>query len=225
MSDYIPFEKSRIKTLIPINDFDWNSYKKELKIQIDTLKNKVQNTEFIYQPMEDNGNRANTYMLMDVLFSEGMLPSYSFPKNIINFWVEDFYGKVKESPERSIDIALSEYAPGRRLVINKQTYISGGLFNYYTKFSKQHRYHAAKPWLELDENKKMVQCFSNSTCGWFDVNEKYNTCPLCGGVVEKHSMIRPWGFAAREGRNIPETQDIQELSYASEPSYACLAIN
>ncbi len=222
VSEYIPFEDSRIKTLIPIKHFDWDSYKKEFKIQIDTLKNKVENAEFIYQPIEDNENRANTYMLMDVLFSEGMLPSYSFPKNIVNFWVEDFYGKVKESPERSIDIALSEYAPGRRLVINKQTYISGGLFNYYTKFSKQHRYQAAKPWLELNENKKMVQCCSNSTCGWFDVNEKYSACPLCGSFIEKHSMIRPWGFAAREGRNIPETQDIQELSYASEPSYASM---
>ena len=68
----------------------------------------------------------------------------------------------------------------------------------------------------------MVQCCSNSTCGWFDVNEKYSACPLCGSFIEKHSMIRPWGFAAREGRNIPETQDIQELSYASEPSYASM---
>ena len=41
--------------------------------------------------------------------------------------IEDLNGIVRESPERSIDIALSEYAPGRSLVVNKQTYISGGL--------------------------------------------------------------------------------------------------
>lgn len=220
--EHTPLEKERMKRLVPIKNFNWGTYREELKEQMEELKQKIEDTEFIYQPIEDNENKSNTYMLMDVLFSEGLMPNYSFPRNIVHFWVEDFYGKVKESPERSIDIALSEYAPGRQLVINKQTYISGGLFDYYTKFNKENRYHAAKPWIELEENKKIVQCCSNIQCGWFGVNEDYNKCPLCGDILEKHSVIRPWGFSAREGRNIPETQDTQEVSYASRPSYASM---
>lgn len=219
---HIPFEKERIDTLIPNGKFEWEEYKLEISEQLEILKKKVEDAEFMYKPTVDDENRSNTYKLMDVLFSEGMLPNYSFPRNIVNFWIEDKYGKVKESPERSIDIALSEYAPGRRLVVNKQTYISGGLYDYYTKFRKEHRIQAAKPWLELDENKKIVHCCQNNSCGWFGVSEEHDRCPLCGYEVIKYPMIKPWGFAARDGRNIPETQDLQEMSYASEPSYASM---
>lgn len=219
---HIPFETGRVYALIPDGKLDWNKYALDLEIQLENLNKKIAETEFMYKPVTGDDAKSNTYMLMDVLFSEGMLPNYSFPRNIVNFWIEDVYGKVKESPERSIDIALSEYAPGRRLVVNKQTYISGGLFDYYTKFNKENSFHAAKPWLELDENKKMVQCCKNSACGWFGVDEAFDVCPLCGNEVEKHPMIKPWGFTARDGRNIPETQDEQEMSYASEPSYASM---
>lgn len=218
----IPFETNREKTLIPIKNFNWYEYKKELILQLSNIKKKVDEAEFVYKPITDDEYRSNSYKLMDVLFSEGILPNYSFPRNIVNFWIEDLHGKVKESPERSIDIALSEYAPGRSIVVNKQTYISGGLFNYYTKFQKENRLKAAAPWLELEENKKSVQCCSKRTCGWFGVNEDYDCCPLCGHTLERHPMIRPWGFAAREGRNIPETQDNQEMSSASKPSYASM---
>lgn len=219
----IPMEYEREKRLIPVERFNWKQYKEELKESLHEINNKVKNAPFRYSPMPgtDEGN-SNTYRLLDVLFSEGLIPNYSFPRDIVNFWIEDINGKVKESPERSIDIALSEYAPGRSLVINKRTYISGGIFDYYTKFSKDKRYRAAEPWLELDEYKKTVAYCTNSFCGWFGVNHEEKYCPLCGGGVETHKMIRPWGFAAREGKSIPETHETQELSYASVPSYSSL---
>lgn len=218
----IPMERGRVQTLIPSGRFNWDEYKQEIVAQLETLNKKVSDAAFMYTPVDDDENRSNTNRLMDVLFSEGMLPNYSFPRNIVNFWIEDMHGRVKESPERSIDIALSEYAPGRRLVVNKQTYISGGLFDYYTKFRKEDSFHAARPWLALEENKKYVQCCSNKACGWFGVDENFEVCPLCGAAVDKHPMIKPWGFAARDGRNIPETQDLQEMSFASEPAYASM---
>ena len=178
---------------------------------------------FIYTPPTDSDDsRSNSHKLMDVLFSDGMLPNYSFPRNIVHFWIEDLNGIVKESPDRSIDIALSEYAPGRSLVVNKQTYISGGLFDYYTKFQKDKRFKAAEAWLKLDEYKKCVLCCTNSLCGWFGVNEKHDQCPLCHSPLKPHAMIKPWGFAAREGRSIPETHESQEMSYASQPSYSSM---
>ena len=45
---------------------------------------------------------------------------------------------------------------------------------------------------------------------------------MCRGEIEKHTMIKPWGFAAREGKNIPETHENQEMSYASQPSYSSM---
>lgn len=76
--------------------------------------------------------------------------------------------------------------------------------------------------LELDEYNKNVYCCKNPLCGWFGVNEKYDKCPLCKSDLEMNSMIKPWGFAAREGRNIPETHGGQEFSYASQPSYSSM---
>ncbi|MFA9423137.1 MAG: DEAD/DEAH box helicase [Sedimentibacter sp.] len=215
--------RKRENVLIPINEFNWEFYIKELDGSISSIAEKVEAAPFIYTPpVKSDDSRSNSYRLMDVLFSEGMLPNYSFPRNIVHFWIEDLDGVVKESPERSIDIALSEYAPGRSLVVNKQTYISGGLFDYYTKFQKDKRFKAAEAWLELDEYNKKVTCCTNPLCGWFGVNETYEKCPLCGDALESHIMIKPWGFAAREGRNIPETHENQEMSYASQPSYSSM---
>ncbi len=221
-SQNIPFKGKREQTLIPIKEFDWHEYKSEVVLQLKSLYEKVHEAEFIYTPINSNESKSNSYKLIDVLFTEGLLPNYSFPRNIVNFWIEDINGIVKESPERSIDIALSEYAPGRSIVVNKQTYISGGLFDYYSKFRKNKRFKAAEQWLELDEYNKTVQCCSNKECGWFGVDEDADICPLCGKTIEGHPMVKPWGFAAREGRNIPETQDRQEMSYASEPSYSSM---
>lgn len=215
--------RKRENILIPIRQFNWQSYIKELDNNISRIAAKVEEAPFIYiPPSKSNDLRSNSYRLIDVLFSEGIIPNYSFPRNIVHFWIEDLNGVVKESPERSIDIALSEYAPGRSIVVNKQTYISGGLFDYYTKFQKEKRFKAAEAWLGLDEYNKRVTCCTNRFCGWFGVNETYEKCPLCGDALESHIMIRPWGFAAREGRNIPETHDNQELFYASQPSYSSM---
>lgn len=218
----IPFNSKRMDTLVPPISFNWHEFKKDLIIDIQDIEVKVKAAEFIYKPVTQDESYSNSYRLMDVLFTEGLLPNYSFPRNIVNFWIENLSGLVVESPERSIDIALSEYAPGRSLVVNKQTYISGGLYDYYTKFKKENRFKAAQPWLELDETSKKVQCCSNIACGWFGVEENFNKCPLCGRNLVSQTMIKPWGFTAREGRNIPETQENQELSYASEPSYSSL---
>lgn len=222
MESQIPFNNKRMTILVPDIDFDWLEFKKEFCDSLQSISNKVKEAEFIYKPANQDESYSNSYRLMDVLFTEGLLPNYSFPRNIVNFWIEDLNGIVRESPERSIDIALSEYAPGRSLVVNKQTYISGGLYDYYTKFQKENRFKAAQPWLELDETSKKVQCCSNGACGWFGVDEQFESCPLCGSELITQTMIKPWGFAAREGRNVPETQENQEMSYASEPSYSSL---
>lgn len=223
IKDNIPMSEERERILLPVSSFNWVDYLDELEKNIFLLARKVEESNFIYTPIKEaDASKSNAYKLMDVLFSEGMLPNYSFPRNIVHFWIEEMNGVVKESPERSIDIALSEYAPGRSLVVNKQTYISGGLFDYYTKFQKDKRYKAAEAWLDLDEYKKKVLCCTNSQCGWFGVSENYDVCPLCGGMLETYDMIKPWGFAPREGSNIPETRENQELSYASQPSYSSM---
>ena len=225
----IPLEEKRTEILIPnSNDFDWNNYKKEFIEEINLLGENVKSNPIKYKRKitsntdNSDGEQDNNIMLLNTLFTESFLPTYSFPINVVNFWIENKYGGIGESPERSIDIALSEYAPGRMIVVDKKSYISGAIYNYYTKYDKEFRYKVAKPWLEMKEYNKTIYCCNNENCGWFGLENENLQCPLCGSIVEKHTMIKPWGFAAREGKNIPETRDSQEYSTISVPSYSSM---
>lgn len=225
----IPIEKKRTEVLIPNSGgFNWENYKGEFINEIQLLGKNVEDNPMKYKRKNisstDNskGDLDNNIKLLDTLFIESFLPTYSFPRNVVNFWIEDQYGNIIESPERSIDIALSEYAPGRMIVVNKKSYISGAIYNHYTKYNKEFRYKVAEPWLEMKEYNKTIYCCNNENCGWFGLENDNSRCPLCGSLLERHIMIKPWGFAPREGKNIPETRDNQEYSSISTPSYSSM---
>lgn len=220
----IPLPKERIKTLIPEQiTMDWIEYKEDIVEQIQRIKEKVTGNPIIYKirGKKDRKESEDTYRsLMDVLFEEGFLPTYSFPRNIVHFWIERENGSIIESPERSLDIALSEYAPGRMIVVNKKSYISGGIYDHYTKYDPKYRYKAAEPWLKMSEYKKTVHMCKNKDCNWFGIGINSDKCPLCNESLESHVVVKPWGFTAREGTSIPEVKDTQEYSIVSTPSYA-----
>lgn len=224
VKDKLPLPEHRIKMLIPSKvKFDWNKYKKYIEIEVNKINLKVNENPAIYivKQKGNNGELNETCTsLLDILFKEGFLPTYSFPRDIVHFWIEDEYGKVSQSPERSLDIAISEYAPGRMIVVNKKSYISGGLYDHYTKYNKEYEYKAAEPWLDMNEYKKSIYCCENNNCGWFGSERKTDTCPLCGGKLMEETLVKPWGFVARNGEKVPEVRDTQEYSIASKPSYA-----
>lgn len=79
------------------------------------------------EPAEDE----DAVSLLDLLFDEGLLPSYAFPTGLCSFVIQEWDNRqiqIKERPQLGKTQALSEYAPGRLLVVNKQTYRVGGLF-------------------------------------------------------------------------------------------------
>ena len=78
---------------------------------------------------EDDDN--STESVLDTLFDRGVLPSYAFPTDLCSFVVQEWDEskiRVKERPQLGKAQALSEYAPGRLLVVNKKTYRVGGVF-------------------------------------------------------------------------------------------------
>ena len=81
---------------------------------------------------EPGGKTAEPLTLLDLLFDKGLLPSYAFPTDLCSFVIQERadFGKVieRERPQLGKTQALSEYAPGRILVVNKQTYRVGGIF-------------------------------------------------------------------------------------------------
>jgi hypothetical protein len=69
--------------------------------------------------------------LIEFLFAHGVLPAYAFPRDLVTLQIEDQdrRGQVQilERPQQSANVALSEYAPGRLVVVNKQTYRIGAV--------------------------------------------------------------------------------------------------
>ena len=100
---------------------------------------------------------------------------------------------IRYAPERDIAVAISEYAPGRFITIDKKIYKSGGLYkNPKPKGfdSNQAEYY----FMSKDYKKEIIVC---TECNWFDDDkEEYSECPYCHASVERHTMVKPWGVCS-----------------------------
>ena len=160
----------------------------------------------------------------DVFYSEGFIPSYSFPKNVVRFFVENETGsgrrsslEIKYAPERDIAVAISEYAPGRFITIDKKIYKSGGLYaNPRPKGFEGNQ--AEYYFTSKDYKKEIIVC---TECNWFgEGQEDYTECPYCHAKVERHPMIKPWGFAPVKGDPVKFEDEEEEKTYAEAPYYS-----
>lgn len=196
-----------------------NSFKKWLITELNRIENLVKERPELY--ITDNGEKKS---VLDTLFEEGILPTYSFPKNVVGFYIEKDNGVIiEQKPERALDIAISEYAPGKVLVINKKTYKVGGIYSFNSKFKPGYYEKQAAPYFD-DENyiKHLYEC-PDSSCGWFGTNYPNNgDCPFCQKekVKSKVRMLKPWGFAPLNGESIKESEAESEHSFAEEPCYS-----
>ncbi|WP_413731476.1 Zn-binding domain-containing protein [Sodalis sp. RH20] len=167
---------------------------------------------------EDAGPKLEQEELLNFLFFHGLLPSYAFPTSLCSFLVEKSeknsrgYWEVHtvQRPQQSISQALSEYAPGRLIVIDKKTYRSGGVF----ADMPAGEVNRAKP---LFKNpKKFVHC---EKCSF--VRDPHNSqkgisiCPICGSALKEEVMIQPEVFGAEGARELYEDDREQEITFAT----------
>lgn len=173
--------------------------------------------------VNDNGEISrNAKSLLDALYEEGIIPTYSFPKNVVSVYIQDNSGKIDYQPDRGLDIAISEYAPGRSIVVDKQTYQIGGIYFQGDEWRKA----PAKRFIE-DKNyvKDLLSC---EKCGWFGLKEEnYKKCPFCGNenIKFENPMLKPWGFAPKNAMPISQAQLEEEYSFAQPPEYSTLPEN
>lgn len=166
--------------------------------------------------------------LLDCLLESSILPTYSFPRNVVGFEIEDtvFGKKLTQKPERPLDIAISDYAPGREIVIDKKSYISGGIYTHSAKYAntEDHRMNPAKSYFESTDYRKSVLFCDEKSCGWFGMEEDLGEnggCPFCGGLnLSRHEFLRPWGFAPRNGDDCESAEAEADNSYAQPPIYS-----
>lgn len=171
-------------------------------------------------------NNEKETSAFDVFYREGFIPSYSFPKNVVKFFVEkeSEHGKnaprdVQYAPERDIAVALSEYAPGRFVTIDKKIFKSGGI--YANPRPKGYDTNQAEFYFNNNEYyKEIVIC---SECNWFGLDKedtKRSVCPYCGADVVRNHMLRPWGFSPVRGDEVKYEDEDEQYTYAEAPYYS-----
>lgn len=166
----------------------------------------------------------------DVFYREGFIPSYSFPKYVVKFFVEkeSKRGKnaprdIQYAPERDIAIALSEYAPGRFVTIDKKIYKSGGIYaNPRPRGFEQNQ--AEYYFRNNDYYNDIYIC---SECNWFGIEEEIlkMICPYCGAPIVHNKMLRPWGFSSERGDEVKFEDEDEQYTYTEAPYYSYVPEN
>ncbi len=216
------FEISEDDILVPANSRDaLKIYRGELETSLTDLKQKRDDHPELFETYGSGAPRRKS--LLDALFDEGVIPSYSFPKNVVSTYITDQNGKVRYQVERGLDIAIGEYAPGRAIVVDKTTYQIGGLYCPRGEQGEKAAASPARAFIEDASYRKSVR--SCGQCGWFGLEEDdHDVCPFCGNTVLSYMrpMLRPWGFAPRNATSIETAQLDEEYSAIQQPLYSTL---
>jgi hypothetical protein len=118
--------------------------------------------------------------------------------------------EIIERPQQGINKALSEYAPGRLIVINKETYRSGGVVANVLPTEANR---AAPLFADVQE---LVHCDSCSFVRDLANGDRAQTaCPVCAGNLQRTRMIVPQVFVPEGGRPLAEDDREQEITYAT----------
>lgn len=203
-------------------EFDYKTFIVSLSGDLEKLQKKLKAHPELYGA-DEGIKETEIKSLLDALYEEGIIPTYSFPKNVVSTYIADAYGKTKYEVERGLDIAISEYAPGRAIVVDKQTYQIGGL--YYPGSEKKQGMSLSPARAYVEDPNYLKEVLFCPECGWFGLYEEGNTsCPFCGNSVleESKQMLRPWGFAPKDAVAIPDAQLSEEYSSVQQPLYSTL---
>ena len=212
------FSAQEKEILLPILDNVYIETQKFMLLEaLEKLKAKVDSFKEDYYDSNNNEKKV-----LDVFLEDGIFPTYSFPRNVVGFSIEDYKGeKIEQEPDRALDMAISEYAPGRLIVVNKKTYKSGGIYNFHSKFKDEDKEHPARKYFASKEYCKSVYYCENSSCNWVGYTNPGKICPFCKqSSIKSQKLVKPWGFAPIDGVNIREAEAEAEISFAELPSYA-----
>lgn len=225
VSDYLQFlrekPKSWYQNLLPEHaDVDVAEFISLQEQEFNSLRQKRTAHPDLFRWVDGEDNK-NAKSLLDSLYEEGMIPTYSFPKNVVSTYIMDANGQLRFEVSRGLDVAISEYAPGRAIVVDKQTYQIGGIFSPDSTRQKGRSLSPAQAYvLDSNYNKTLLQCGS---CQWFGLDDQsLSTCPSCGGSLRHRPrhMLKPWGFAPKDGKEISEAQLEEAYSFSMPPQYS-----
>lgn len=132
--------------------------------------------------------------LLQTLIGRALLPRYAFPTDVVSFWVmkppepggSPHRRKFEYQPQRDLQLALTEYAPGRSLTIDGYRFTSAAIYSPYEP----------SPGPTLERRRPYVACrdctFVTTEDGALDLL----ACPCCrSDNLTRQAFITPAGFA------------------------------
>lgn len=166
--------------------------------------------------------------LIEFLFARGFLPSYAFPRDLCALQIEGLerrgnftQPKVVQRPQQGLNVALSEYAPGRFVVVDKKTYRVGtvaangssAVVDRAERLFAERRFYVHCPECEF-------------TSGFRMTAPEAEPCPLCRtAVLQAASVIEPQ-VVYPEGRGeVDEFDDEQVFTNATSAQLSLPAGN
>jgi ATP-dependent helicase YprA (DUF1998 family)/Zn finger protein HypA/HybF involved in hydrogenase expression len=150
--------------------------------------------------------------LLETLIGHAVFPRYAFPTDVVTFWVSkarqpgDAPGKrsFDYEPQRDLQLALTEYAPGRSLTIDKWRFESAALYSPYEP-TPEHTIARQRPYTSCRD------------CSWATMDTAMAQsilCPVCGSdQLTRTAFITPAGFA-------PDLNAKREVDRGQAISYA-----
>lgn len=182
----------------------------------------LKNIEELNDLQKEGLNRQIEEDLLGTLINRAILPRYAFPMDVVSFWVprprqkgESPHKRSFEyEPQRDLQIALSEYAPGSSLTIDKWRFKSEALYSPYEP----------DIFLILENAKHYFAC---QLCGFVSLkpdSTELSHCPSCKNEkLFKKRFIIPKGFAS--SLNNKKTIDRgQGPSYAGQTTRAQMEV-
>ena len=196
-------------------------HKKQLVDYLEQLNQKRLNHPELFEGTFQGREKS----LLDSLYEEGIIPTYSFPKNVVSVFINDVNGKTEYQADRGLDVAIAEYAPGRSIVLDKNTYQIGGLYFGGSEKQRKNGFAPAKAFMEDANYVKQIYKCEDENCAWFGFGNdlKNGNCPLCAkSVKEDKQMVRPWGFGPVNGKTMARVRINETYSYPESPEYSAL---
>lgn len=171
------------------------------------------------RPPSEDELEASELNLIEFLFSRGFLPSYAFPRDLCALQIEGppdsskGFTKVNiiQRPQQGLNVALSEYAPGRFVVVDKKTYRVGtvaangssAVENRAARLFSERRYYIYCP-----------EC--GFTPGFRHSEPVVEDCPLCSvAILEARTVIVPQVVFPAGRREVDEHDDEQVFTNAT----------
>jgi ATP-dependent helicase YprA (DUF1998 family) len=146
--------------------------------------------------------------LIEFLFAHGVLPAYAFPRDLIALEIQKPGShETGQRPQQGARVALSEYAPGRTVVVNKRTYRVGAV----TAATAVNEARKARPLFQHPG--RYLQCANCLNTMSPETNLDGRPCPVCAASpMAPITVIQPQVAWPQDGRAVDEFDDDQEYT-------------